>query len=357
MRIPRGLIVIFVLIVLLPAAFLLFFERVEPMEIGVRQERWGGGGIEDRDFGSGFHLGIWGYHRWFKLPLKTHWVHFTSNSSRDTETVSWQPEMELRTKDQNIYTVDVSVPYRIKNGDAWRIVAGGLRISYTERAQSTMLGVLREELAQLSSEDLQSTDLRLRRAGEILPILNEKLAEYFVEAETVLIRRVGFGAEYEERLQQKQFLTQKAQLDGALALQANEEQTTNTIEKQIVAAEKKKTANWEMTIQEERSRFEVLVAEIAGEAKKYEEQVRAAAQADATAAEAAGQLAVDQAEALRNELRNAILNSRGGDIYLALEAAENLDLPSVTLNSNDPRVPIILDIEELTKLLVGTESP
>jgi hypothetical protein len=65
---------------------------------------------------------------------------------------------------------------------------------------------------------------------------------------------------------------------------------------------------------------------------------------------------VDQAEALRNELRNAILNSRGGDIYLALEAAENINMPSVTLNSNDPRVPIVLDIAELTRVLTGAAS-
>jgi regulator of protease activity HflC (stomatin/prohibitin superfamily) len=356
-RIPRGVIVIFVIIVLVPMTFGLFFQRIEPMEIGVRQVRWGGGGIENQDFATGFHLGIWGYHRWFLLPRKTHWVHFAgSGSGRDTSTVIWEPELELRTKDQNIYTVDVSVPYHIKEGDAWRIVAGAVRLEYPARVQSTMLSVLREELAQLSSEDLQSTDMRLARAHELLPMLNAKLSQYFVEAETILIRRVGFGAEYEDRLQQKQFLTQKAQLDRALGLQAKEEQTTNTIEKQIVAAEREKTANWEKTIQEERSRFEVLIAEIEGEAEKYQKQVRAAAQADAMAAEASGQLAVDQAEALRNELRNVILNSRGGDIYLALEAAENINMPSVTLNSNDPRVPIVLDIAELTRVLTGAAS-
>lgn len=355
-RFPRGLIFIFVVVVLLPATFALFFERIEPMQVGVRQIKWGGGGIEEGDREPGFHLGIAGYHNWFKLPRTTHWIHYSGRdgNKRDTDTVKWESELELRTKDQNIYFVDASVPYRIKEGEAWQIVSRGLRNSYPERVESTLLRVLREELAELSSEDLQSTDKRLERVAALLPVLNEQLAEFNVEAETILIRRVGFGPEYEERLQQKQFLTQKAQLDGALALQANEEQKTNSIEKQIVAAEKEKTANWEKTIQEEKSRYEVLIAVINAEAQKYQAQVRAAATATSVASEAEGQLAVDRAEALRNELRNAILNSRGGSIFLALEAADNLDLPSITLNSNDPRVPIVLDLEAMTRMLVGS---
>ncbi len=355
-RFPRGLVVIFVVVVLLPALFLMFFERIEPTQIGVRQIRWGGGGIEAGDREPGFHVGIWGFHVWYQLPRTTHWIHYSQqHSDRDaTGTVSWEGELELRTKDQNIYFVDASVPYRIKPGEAWEIVSRGLRHSYQERVQSTLLRVLREELAELSSEDLQSTEKRLARLDMMLPLLNKQLAGFHVEAETILIRRVGFGTEYEERLQQKQYLTQKGQLDGALALQANEEQTTNSIEKQIVAAEKEKIANWEKKIQEEKSRYEVLVAEINAEAAKYQAKVRAAAMASAVSSEAEGQLAVDRAEALRNELRNEILNSRGGSIYLALEAADNLDMRDITLNSNDPRVPIVLDLEAMTKLLVGS---
>ena len=72
MNIPRGLVLIALILVAVPAVFLLVVERVEPMDIGVRQVRWGGSGIEQQDFDPGFHLGIGGYHRWFLLPRKTH---------------------------------------------------------------------------------------------------------------------------------------------------------------------------------------------------------------------------------------------------------------------------------------------
>ncbi|MFT7464544.1 MAG: hypothetical protein ACI9EF_002900, partial [Pseudohongiellaceae bacterium] len=37
----------------------------------------------------------------------------------------------------------------------------------------------------------------------------------------------------------------------------------------------------------------------------------------------------------------------------ALQAAENLRVPKVVLNSNDPRVPMVLDIAEMSKMLLG----
>jgi hypothetical protein len=70
---------------------------------------------------------------------------------------------------------------------------------------------------------------------------------------------------------------------------------------------------------------------------------------------AEGQLALDQARALRDQLRNEALGTRGGRIFLALQAAENLAVPTVTLNSNDPRVPLVLDLDELTGVLVGSQ--
>ncbi len=59
------------------------------------------------------------------------------------------------------------------------------------------------------------------------------------------------------------------------------------------------------------------------------------------------------AEALRDELRAGVLATPGGRIYLAREAANNLSIPRVTLNANDPRVPSVLDLDALVGLLMG----
>ena len=62
---------------------------------------------------------------------------------------------------------------------------------------------------------------------------------------------------------------------------------------------------------------------------------------------------IEKAEALRNQLRTEALNSEGGSILLALDAAQNLNMPKVTLNSDDPAVPLVLDLGQLTQMLIG----
>ena len=163
-------------------------------------------------------------------------------------------------------------------------------------------------------------------------------------AEEVLIRRFRFCGEYEAKLQEKQYLEQKAFLDVALTGQANEQKTVNLIERQIVAAEKALTQDWEKKLQEKRSEYEVLIANIAAQAEVYSQKTRSEGEATRDISIADGQLALDRAAALRNDLRTKALDSKGGRILLALDAAGNLKIPDVTLNSDDPKVPMLLDL-------------
>jgi hypothetical protein len=57
-------------------------------------------------------------------------------------------------------------------------------------------------------------------------------------------------------------------------------------------------------------------------------------------------------------LRNVALDTRGGRIFLGIEAARNLQIDSVTLNSNDPSVPTIIELQKLVEILIGEpETP
>lgn len=350
----KGFLIFLALLLLLPLAVAVLFKRVPPATIGVKQSQWGGGIIE-ADFETGFHLGISGYHKWHYLPATTHFIHFTgaSTARSSSPTDSYQSPLELRAADGNVVTYEVSVTYRIKPSEAWEIVGGGLKIQYQDRVKSKVTAILRDELTKLSSEALQLTDSRIELVDSTLPILNKDLAEFHCVAESILIRRLRFQAEYEEKLQDKQFLRQKALLDTAQTKVAEEEKTVNVIERKIVAAELALIQDWEKRIQEKQSEYDVLLATITAEAEVYASETRAEGDAERVISAANGQLAVEKADALRNELRTAALNSEGGRILLALMAAENLNMPSVTLNSDDPSVPIILDIGALTKMLIG----
>lgn len=350
-----------------------FLERVPVRTYGVKQYIWGAG-IEKKDYPTGYHVGITGLHKWYLLNSSTHFLEFgetqaprssglrgslsilpTPSGARDLGTPVYRSEkpLEIRNKDGNVVTIDVSVPYRIRPGSAHLIVAGGLQYTYQERVKATVESVLREELSAMSNEVFQNTSDRLRTADAALATLNRSLEQFHVEAQAVLIRRIAFPSEYEAKLQDKQLLTQKALLDQAEAIRLGEELRTGTIEKEIAAAEALKLAEWEKKLEELNKEYAVQIATVNAEALQYSEKTKAGGDADYQTKVAEGKLALDTAEATLDRLRTQVLDTPGGRFYLGRLAAQNIRIDSVTLNAADPRVPVLMDIHRVADLLVG----
>lgn len=348
----RFLVFILVLI-LIPVVYFGVFENVQPATIGVKQNLWSGEGVIEADFGLGLHLGVTGVHRWYFLPARTHFLNFSAEVGSRDEVVQNLDPLEIRTTDGNIVTVDLTVSYRIREGLGHKIIAEGAAQFYRDRVASVVTAVLRAELPKLTSEDLQETSKRIQRVAELLPVLDSEIADYHCTVDQVLIRAIRFQREYEEQLQEKQYLRQLANLDQALTRQAEEEKTVNAIDRQIQAAELKLGQEWEKRLQEKKSEYDVKIAQIRADAEVYARRTRAEGEAERVIRTANGKLAVEKAEALRNELRTQALDSEGGRVLLALQAAEALNMPSVVLNSDDPAVPKILDLDALVKMLIG----
>ncbi len=327
------------------------FERVPPEVIGVKQASWGGAGLVKQDFEVGFQWGVTGYHRWYFLDRRTHFLLFSSSNQRYSDTE--RPALQIRTKDNNSAQVDVTITYRIKPGEGWLIIDDGYRENYRERAKSTVESVLRTELAQLTSEDFTNTEIRMERAATTLPILREAMSKYHVEPLDLLVRAVHFPEDYEVKLQQKQLTQQKALLARALGKVENQEQVTGVISKETEAQRKERTADWDKRLQDVTSSNLIKVATIEGEAEVYQRTARSEADADYETMIAEGELALAKAEAVRNDLRNKALDTKGGRILLASQAAENLRIEEVTLNSNDPNVPTVLDVSAMVRMLLG----
>jgi regulator of protease activity HflC (stomatin/prohibitin superfamily) len=353
-----ALLVLFGVVLLLAIGSGLLLERVPPAAIGVRQNLLGGG-ITQRDFDAGYYLGVAGVHRWHLLDGRVHFVSF----ARDTQerpafgsNVDHSGALDIRTSDNNTASLDVTVLYQILEGRAWRIVQDGQTLAYRDRVRQAIQGTLREELSKLSPEDFVNTDRRLERVAETLPLLRRTLDSYHVEPLEILIRAVRFPPEYEEKLQLKQLTRQKSLLAQAREREERQQQTTQAIGTETEALEKRVRGEWDKRLQEARSDNQVEIAGIRAAAEIESRTERADAEADRVALVAAGQLALDQAEALRDQLRNAALDTVGGRILLARTAAANLQLPSVTLNSNDPEVPTVLDLDQLVELLIGTRG-
>ena len=354
-KLAKLFLLFFGLSLLLVLAAKLLIERVPPAVIGVKQALWGGTGVVEADFEMGFHLGITGYHKWRFLDKRTHFLTFAEHGTH-TGVGQLMPPLVIRTKDNNTASFDLTVTYRVLPGQAHKMVQEGLMDVYRERVFTTVESIMREELAQLSSEDIYSTEKRTEVAANALPKLEQELKAFYVQPEQVLIRQVTFTPAYERKLQEKQLTYQQRLLATAEERVERQRAVTQTKEAEIVAAEKEMRGDWDKRLEKLRADNELAIAKILAEVQVYDKSTRAAADADYETLVADGNLAIARAEALRDELRNKALATRGGRILLAQEAAHNLNVEHVTLNSNDPSIPSILDVDELVRLLIGEDA-
>jgi regulator of protease activity HflC (stomatin/prohibitin superfamily) len=206
--------------------------------VGVRYDN--AFGLYKADLAPGYHLELLGLQRVWRLPSGYLAIDFIDADS-----------LNIRTKDNNTVNVDVSIPYRIKPNEAWRIMDAGNhllegpeRLRFQRFAEDTATDVLRGQLAQLKSEDFYNTARRLAVASDALTVLNNKLARYHLEASRVLIRATHFRPEYETQLATIQLNAQHKLLDGAKRAVAMRQQSLDNFAQQTNAMVSAKEQDW-----------------------------------------------------------------------------------------------------------------
>lgn len=305
-----------------------FLTRVEPWEIGVRQSLLGG--ISEEDFGLGYHVSIFGLHKFHRLPRSIRYLDYNDGPNAEA------PALEVRTKENNVLFVDVTVPWRVKDGSGWMIIREGFADSYADKVRSTATGVLLEGIAAMSNTDVQHADQRQKTANEILPKLNAALERYHVVAEHVVIRSIRFRDDYEAKLQNKQYYVVQGKLDEAKRQESVAMQETDTFEKGITKQINLKREEWNAKIEGLKTEYEVQIAKVEAEAHQYDLKRRAEADAFFAEAEAEGDLAEAKAAALGERLRTSALATPAGRVYSAMQAAQRFQLGEVELSSLDP---------------------
>ncbi len=323
--------------------------HVPPGRIGVRQIDWGpGGGIVPRDYTGGLHVGLHARSSWHWIESATEFLRFAWKNEGGEN-----PALEVRTKEGNTAQISVTVPYRVKSGEAHRIVSDGVRDTYKSQAKSVIEAVLLQELAAYRSEDLYLTDTRRALCASAAERMNVELAPLHLEALGVYLSGVWFPATYEKKLQESQLESQDLLTKQAQKRLAEAAWRAKLVEEEIAGAEKELQTASAALLEGEKLANDSEIARIQREADEYTKRRRAEADAEYVRLAAEGELAPAQAEAEREKLANQALDSTGGRLMLARDAAANLRFQSVTLDSSDPRVPSILDLDELSALLLG----
>jgi len=216
----------------------LMVDNIEIGHVGVRRSNVGG--VVEQDLEPGWRLEVLGLHKIVELPSTYQFLDFTGAEA-----------LEIRTKDNNIVTLDISVPYRISPGHAYEIVEAGNHVEdgsggfrFQRLTRETTIGVLREHLADLQSSDFYDTDRRAKVSDRTLELLNERLDPLHVEANAILIRSVFFPPAYEKQLMQIQLNAQNKLLDGARKLVADKQQELDNYQQRTNALSSSRAQSW-----------------------------------------------------------------------------------------------------------------
>lgn len=394
-RVSRIIVIVGLALWIVPRMFL---DTVPPGKVGVRQSAVSGVTAEDLEPGS--HWAVLGLHKMFYLPTSYFFLDYDKTSK------GLQSSLDIRTKDNNVVELDVSVPVRIKPEMAHKIVEAGNHVKetngtyrYQKLADQIAVSVLREQLAHLDSNGFYSTEKRIAIEEKALTMLNKSLDELHLEAQAVLIRAVRFRPEYEKQLQQIQLNVQNKLLDAAKQQLATKQQSldnyTNGTKAQVAATAQKwqrRLAELELAYQiglmgvddptpgaarkklaamspDEVAALEKKAAEVFGiedgtqvedayligikniNAETLEYKNRGTAQADGISAKlsAQGDALVARVQGEYESKLNSLLNSPGGKAYVAWKAADNVQFDKTLTFSSSEGVPSILHLRRFAE--------
>jgi hypothetical protein len=379
----------------------LIFTTVELGTVGVRQSALTG--VSKEDLEPGWRLRLPGVHKVIVLP--SHYI-LLEYSADDGQ------QLQIRTKDNNIVGLDVSVPVRIRPGEAHAVVDAGNhtvdtdgRHRFQRLAQETTVSVLRERLAELDSPGFYTTDRRIEVAQKSLEALNQALAELHLEAQSVLIRAVTFRTEYESQLQQIQLNEQNKLLDQARERVADQQQQLDNYVQGTRAQAAAREQDWikrqadlqrayqvgfvsvpeaensigaarrilQAMSEEQRAELRARAGEVLGvteldkigepyllgiknieaETREYSGRVQAESEAIAARLSAEGEARLAAVRGEYEQRLNALLSSPAGRAYVAWKSAANISFDKDLVFSSREGVPALLRLRDFAQLFMG----
>ena len=292
--------------------------RIGPHEVGVRTDNFGGGGIVSRDFAPGWHLNLPLLHTWNVLPASVRRVEMTKDPRHRSALGS--DALLVQSSDGDRVLLDVHVFYRIAPGAAHRLLQdSGSGDAHLSVLNSLAKDRLRTLFGALGTEQFYDPAAREERSRAALEELRAALAPRFLEPVAVLVQDVEFEPKYEQKIKDKKLADQNVELNKA--------QGRAAAERAKVAAIRLQTTR---EVQLIATRAEAEAARLRAEADKDAGASRAAADLYREQLAARGGLLLAQAEAKVKQAKTEALGGRGGANLVALEAAKNLKVDTIS---------------------------
>lgn len=326
--------------------------HVAPWDAGVRQENFGGG-LDPVDLAPGLHVALPGLDVVRGIDARGRLTVFGEDLGRAGELVDVHPGLWIRTVEDQKAQVELALAWRVRPGAAHLVVRDALEGQLAARVAKRTAKVLELRLASLTAEQWFDAARRRELVADVEPLLVAELASLHVEATSLHVLGAQFPESYEQKLQEKQVSHQEALLQDALGRVDEARAEVSKLENQALAEEARILAEWDQARGADQAAHALAQAAREAETDAYVKRTKADAEAAYQAALAEGRLAVELAKTVGEELRLAALDGPGGRIHLAAQAAARLRVDEVWLDSRDPDVPSMLDLDELALLLFG----
>ncbi len=302
------------------------FIRIRPDEIGVCALNVGQRGIVQQDFGPGLHLAIPFVHTWTRVPSTVRRVELSQNPT--LRSALGGEALNVQSSDGDRVLVDLNLFYRVHSGDAHRLVQDtGPGDNHVTVLKNLAADRLRALFGELHTEEFYDSRRRYEQSRSALDALRTALGPRFIDVVDVQIEDVAFDPKYDEKIKEKKLADQNAELAkseaGANAQKAKVEEIKIETEKKkkVIVANAKRDADAALAM-----------------GNKYATETKAGADFYRSQQVAKGNLAKAEADAKVKAARNEAMGAPGGANYIALEAANALNIGSLVLptTANQP---------------------
>ena len=324
--------------------------KLEPGEIGVLNAEWTTGLVEE-DYGPGYHWNVGPLHTWSILDGRVQTLHMHRDRDRAgrTEDAQVYEALQLKSNDGATITLDITLKYRIKPGNGWRLFKTfGSTIGYQEKVRNTALDVLRLSLGELEAEQFYDPRVRRNMVSRMENNLRQQLDALHVELIGILVRDLAFDDKFTDRIKRKTLATEERELNIEQTKAEQKRGETNKISAETEALVLVIDQEREKTIREMRAQNDKEIAEITATYKQRVQELESDADLYAELKEAEGIVLLRGAEAKGQALRRNAVSGTGGAVLVALELARSLNLGDMAVSTQGTNP---LDIDAMMRKL------
>jgi len=342
------------------------FIKIDLGKTGVRTQQYallGNKGVVPEDFGPGWHRNLPLLDTWNVFDATVQTTEFTTEQERqetrkiysflssasrsylDTAPVGGPGQVELKSKDGYTVRLDVTVKYRIKPGEVYKLYQElGSQARYKGIVRDQVQQVIRGTFGTMRTEQFYDPEVRRKKVGEATTLLDTELTSNSIELIEILIRDINFDPAYERKILDKKLADQDVELNKSRALAEEKKGETNRIAAETEA--KVRVIEEELKAKQRTVKAETdkQIAQINADARLTAAKLKADADLYRAELQAKGTLLEKEAAAEGESLKATALNTPGGQNFVAFEIVQQLQLGEITVStqSND-----FLDVESV----------